>query len=82
MTRSNSDPLGVLADLRRLANAMKGADDARKRTDADRDAWRTATTEAGRRHCAEHGHRYQVHGRHDPTKITCPTCGRTWTVAT
>lgn len=81
MTRSNPDPNKIREGLNLIGEVLAGRRHATRRpgqgTPTAGDAWRTAITKAGRKHCAEHGHRYQVHGRHDPTKITCPTCGRT-----
>jgi hypothetical protein len=85
MTRSNPDPLGVLAGLRRLADEM--TDTGRRHTTRQpeqaaptaEDTWQAATREAG--HCGDQeGHRYQVHGRHEPWQITCAKCPEKWRV--
>lgn len=35
---------------------------------------------SARRQCAEHGHRYQIHGKTNPTKLACSRCRVTWAI--
>jgi hypothetical protein len=87
MTQSDHNPKTIREGLNlfdevlgALAGSRHPTRQPEQGTRAAEDEWRAATREAGRKHCADQGHRYQVHGRHDPTKITCPTCGREWSV--
>lgn len=40
----------------------------------------TLSKQALRAVCAEKGHRYQVHGRLNPTKVGCSRCEVTWAI--
>lgn len=84
MTRSDYNPNTIREGLNLLGEVLAGRRHSTRQpeqgTRAAEDAWRAATREAGRKFCADQGHRYRVYGRHDPTKITCPTCGREWSV--
>lgn len=35
---------------------------------------------ANRQACARDGHRYRVHGKSTPTKLTCTRCGVSWAI--
>lgn len=86
MTRGNLNPNAIRDALNTLDEVLTGRrHDTREPEQGTRegeDAWRRATAEAGRKHCAVNGHRsYQVVQRgRQPVAVKCPTCGETWQV--
>lgn len=86
MTRGNLNPDAIGDAFDALDGALGGhryeTRQPEQGTQEGHDAWRKATADAGREHCAANGHRsYQVTQRdREPVEVRCPTCGRTWPV--